>query len=419
MIKRLLLFLFACGFWDFSHAAAQVVSLDSLKSKAEKHYPLYAQFHVIEDQLQTTLNNFNRNFWPQVQILGQYTYQSDVTGLPIKIPNMTLPELDKNQYRVYADIQQSVYDGGLVKAGKSLALAGAEIEKEKLNIEFQKLHEKVTQLYFGVLMVQERIAQLELSKLDVGATLSKMESAYRLGTVLESSVLVLKAESIKLEQKIVEARYEGTAYRKMLSVLTGVLLDSTVRFDYPLTVKNLSNNRPELRLIDKQLSLLYTQESMLKAKVQPKVSLFLQTGFGKPALNMLSNETQGYYIGGLRFSVPLSAFYTLSNDRRMLGLQRQTLEYQRSTFLMQTDMQLAMEDEEINKFNQLIEKDDELITLRLSIKLAALTQLELGTLTAADYIREQNAEEAARLAKSLHQLQLLMHMYNIQIIKGH
>lgn len=417
MIKRLVLFSLSCSL-AINSQAAKMVTLDSLILKAEKHYPMTAQGDVLMAQLNATLENFTRNFWPQVQVLGQYTYQSDVTGLPIKIPNMTIPELDKNQYRVYADIQQTVYDGGVTKSGKSISMATTEVEKEKLNIELYKLREKVTQLYFGILMVNERKSQLELSKLDIKTALDKMETAYTNGIVLEATVSSLKAEWIKLEQKIIEADYEGSAYRKMLSVLTGELLDTNDILKYPETGVNDQNNRPELRLIDKQLALLYTQESMLNAKIQPKVSLFLQAGFGKPALNMLSNETQGYYIGGLRFSIPLSAFYTRSNDKQMLNLQRNTLEFQRNTFLMQADVQLVMEDEEIKKFKQLIEKDEELIALRTSIKTSAFIQLSNGTITSADYIREQNAEESARLAKVMHQLQLLLHIYNKQIIKG-
>jgi hypothetical protein len=64
---------------------------------------------------------------PQINIVGQATYQNEVTELPIKLPNISVDPLSKDQYKVYADISQTIYDGGNIKNQKKLP---------KLNLKF-------------------------------------------------------------------------------------------------------------------------------------------------------------------------------------------------------------------------------------------------------------------------------------------
>jgi hypothetical protein len=69
---------------------------------------------------------------PQINIVGQATYQNDVTQFPIKLPNISVDPLSKDQYKVYADISQTIYDGGNIKNQKKLAQAQSEIQSNKL-----------------------------------------------------------------------------------------------------------------------------------------------------------------------------------------------------------------------------------------------------------------------------------------------
>ena len=69
---------------------------------------------------------------------------------------------------------------------------------------------------------------------------------------------------------------------------------------------------------------------------------------------------------------------------------------------------------DLDKIQNLIDKDDELITLRKSIKNASLAQLENGVITTNDYLREVNAEEQAVLNKISHEIQYLLTQYNLK-----
>jgi hypothetical protein len=133
---------------------------------------------------------------------------------------------------------------------------------------------------------------------------------------------------------------------------------------------------------------------------------------------MLSNDVKGYYIGGLRFSWPLSGYYTLSNERAGIEIQEKGIDLQKETFLFNTNLILRQQNAEIKKLQELLASDDEIIELRSSIKTTALAQMENGVITQNDYLREVNAEDNARQNKILHEIQLLMAQYSLQTTSG-
>jgi hypothetical protein len=61
-----------------------------------------------------------------------------------------------------------------------------------------------------------------------------------------------------------------------------------------------------------------------------------------------------------------------------------------------------------------IAKDDDIIRLRENIKKAAQAKLDNGTLAVTDLIREINAENQAKQVKALHEMQLLMAVYQFK-----
>ena len=160
------------------------------------------------------------------------------------------------------------------------------------------------------------------------------------------------------------------------------------------------------------------QNKFLSAKNRPKLSFFFQGGFGLPTFNILSNEFKPYYIGGARLTIPLSGLYTLKRDRGLLELNRRTIDLQKDVFLFNTNFALSQQNEEITKLRALIRSDEEIIALRGSVKNAASAQLENGVITSNDYLREVNAEDAARQNKILHSIQLLMASYNQKATTG-
>jgi outer membrane protein TolC len=404
-----------------SKAQNRALSIEESYQLARQNYPLIRQRSLIEQAKNFSVENAWKGFLPQFTVQGQATYQSAVTEfrLPVAVPGAEFPTISRDQYKIYGELTQAVYDGGLVKTQVKLHKANALVEEQKLEVELYKVNERVNQVYFGVLVIDEQLKQNSLLKNDIQLGIRKIQAQQGQGTALKSSVNVLKAELMKVEQRNIELQANRKAYLDMLGVLVNMPLgDSTVLTrPQPLLLKT-EINRPELSMYNIQNQSLLVQEQLVDVKNRPRLSLFLQGGFGRPALNILNNNFDPYYIAGARLSWSLSGFYTAKNERGLIAGSRQSIELQREVFLYNTNILLKQLNADLQRYQMLLAADNELIVLRESIKVAAAAQLENGIINSSDYLREVNAEDQARQNKILHEIQLLIASYNLQTTLG-
>ena len=393
--------------------AQESVTLKETQQLAKEHYPLIKRNGLIEKTQTYTLENIAKGWLPQINVVGQATYQNEVTQLPFTLPNSSVEPLSKDQYKVYADIQQTVYDGGLISNQKKLAKIQSETEIQKNEVELDQLEERINQIYFGILQSQEQMQQTEITKNDLENGLKKANAQLQFGTILRSQVDVLKAQLIGLQQRQIEVQSLRKNLIETLSLFTKKDFNENTIFEKPEKLLLTSeNNRTELKLFSLQQQFLETQKSLVQSKNLPKLGAFFQGGYGKPGFNMLRNEFDVFYISGLRLQIPISGYYTKKNDLVLLNTQQQDLEIQKENFLFNQNFSTIRNSEELEKLQKLIQKDEELIVLRQSIKKASLAQLENGVINTSDYLREVNAEEQARIQKTTHEIQFLLTQYN-------
>ena len=395
--------------------AQETITLEQCYQWSRENYPLIKKQELIKKAEQYTTENALKGWLPQINIVGQATYQNEVTELPIKLPNISVDPLSKDQYKVYADISQTIYDGGNIKNQKKLALAQSEIQNQQLAVDLDKLKERINQIYFGILQTDKQLAQLQLTKSDINEGIKKAEAQLKNGVIFRSNLDVLKAELVKIEQKEIELQAIKQNFVQMLSYFIKKNIDENTQLETPekiLLTKN--NNRSELKLFDAQKQLLETQRKIINTKNTPKLGAFFQGGYGKPGFNMLKNEFDIFYIGGIRLNIPISGFYTQKNDLALLENQSQDIEIQRENFLFNQNFIEIQQRNDLEKIQNLIDKDNELIELRKNIKTASLAQLENGVITTNDYLREVTAEEQAILTKITHEIQYLLTQYNLK-----
>ena len=205
----------------------------------------------------------------------------------------------------------------------------------------------------------------------------------------------------------------------MLALFINRPVDENTTLEKPAApVIDANVSRPELLSYDYQKKAYDLQDNLLKVQLRPRFGFFAQGGYGRPGLDPLSNNFQWYYIGGLKLSWNLGGLYTLKNQRRLLDIDRQTLDVQKETFLFNTSLTQKQQNADIEKYIELVKKDDAIIALRESVKKAAGAQLENGVLSAHDYITEVNAEDQARQNLILHEMQLLQAQYSYQDTTG-
>ncbi len=394
------------------------LNIEQCYDLAKKNYPLVKQMELISKTADYTVQNASKGYLPQFSVNGQATYQSDVTGLPINVPNVE--KLSKDQYKLYADVSQVIYDGGVISQQKKIMQSNAEVEQEKIEVELYKLRERINQLFFGVLLIDGQLTQVELLRKDVNTGMEKVNAGIKNGVALKTNADVLKAELLKAEQKEIELKSARKGFLDVLGLFINQTLNENTTLDEPQISESFvaTINRTELKLFEVQNKYIDAQSKLITRKNLPRLGLFGQAGYGRPALNMLNNKFDTYYIGGVRFNWALSGFYTMKNERQLLDVNRKMIDVQKEVFLFNTNLALTQQNTELNKFRELMHVDNQLIELRTEIKNTSKVQLENGVISSNDYLREVNAEDQARQNLLVHEIQLLMAGYNYKTTSG-
>ncbi|GEO12210.1 TolC family protein [Segetibacter aerophilus] len=397
-----------------------LLSLQDAYRLAEQNYPAIRQKGLIKQTEDLALRNLATGYLPQLNITGQATYQSDVTRVDIPIPNIKVPSQSKDQYRLAADVSQLIYDGGLIKEQKNLQQLNSAVEEGRVEVELYALRMRVNQIYLSILYQDQLLKQNELFLNDIQAGINKVQQQVNNGTVLRSNLQVLQVQLLQTQQRAAEIRNTKRGMTDALALFINMPINETDQLQMPMSqyVIDTVIQRPEVRLYENQARLFEGQQKLIDARNQPKASAFVQGGYGRPGLNLLSNKLDPFYVTGVRLNWSLGGFYNAKRERSLLEISRQTIGIQKETFLLNTQSQLKQQQAEIARFAELVASDQSIIELRSKIKEAAKAQLENAVITANDYLREIIAEDAARQALATHQLQLLQAQINYQLTSG-
>ncbi|WP_455628076.1 TolC family protein [Parabacteroides chinchillae] len=389
---------------------------------AHDNYPQIRQYGLINRTRDYNLANAGKGWLPQVALNAKVTYQSDVTKLPFDadklsaiIPGIQIPTLGKDQYQAVAEVNQTIWDGGVIRATKQIAKAEAEANREQLESDLYALNQRVNQLYFGCLLQDELLLQNALLQKELQINIDRIEAMIANGVANQSDLESMQVELLNARQKEIELKASRTAYRQMLGTLVGKPITEDAILEIPsMPGSSLPQtiNRPELRALDARNQLLEMQDKQITAGIMPRVGAFLQGGYGRPGLNMLEDKFSSFYMAGVRLTWNLGKLYTLKNDRRKLDVNRQMIEVQKDVFLFNTNLQLIQQNTEIRKITDLMRADNDIIRLRTSIKKAAEAKLENGVISVTDLIREINAEDMARQTAAMHKVQQLQSIYD-------
>ena len=117
---------------------------------------------------------------------------------------------------------------------------------------------------------------------------------------------------------------------------------------------------------------------------------------------------------GARLSWNIGALYTRKNDKAKLDVQREGFNVQRETFLFNNNLEQIQQNENIERYRKLMADDEEIISLRTSIRKAAESKLAHGIIDVNDLVKEINNENAARVQQSMHEIQMLNEIYDLK-----
>jgi hypothetical protein len=422
-MKKLLLISAVTVISVFAEGQA-AISIDSCYARARQNYPLIKQKGLIDKTKDFNISNAAKGYLPQLNFNGQATYQSavtsiSITGLPPAFSGLKFPTPTKDQFNVHGEVDQTIYDGGVIKQQKDAQLASADMQEQNIEVQLYSLKDRINQIFFGALLIGEQIKLNDLVQKDIQTSIDNAQAGVNSGTALQSSLDELQAELLQQQQNALDLHASHKAYLDMLSLFINRALDENTVLESPHTMKiSDSIHRPELSFYDFQKKTDDVQENMLNANNRPKFSYFFQGGYALPGLNGFDVNPAWYYITGFRLTWSLGGFYTLKNQRQLLAIDRQSIDVQKDDFIFNTRITLRQQSADMIKLQQMISKDNDIIGKRTAVKTAAKAQVDNGVITVHEYISKLDAEDQAKQNLLLHQVQLLMDEYNYQNTSG-
>ena len=406
-------------------AASSGQSLEECRHLAREHYPEIRQYDLIAQTEQYNLSNAARAWIPQVTLSGQATYQSATPTYPeafntiLQANGIEMAGISRDQYKIAVDVSQHIWDGGKSKADKAIAEAEAEEQRSRVDVSLYDLQSRVDNLYFGILLLDERKAQTEALIEVLASNLARLQTYYKNGVAMQADVDAVEAELLTARQTLVQVESSRASYRRMLEIFIGLpLANKTLERPAMQQLQSRTSARPELALFEAQESKLEAQRKAINASLMPRFSAFAQGYYGYPGLDMFKSMVSDKWtpnaIVGVRMSWNIGAFYTKRNNLEKLNAAEKQIAIQRDVFLFNTQIQTTQDDGEIARLRQAITDDSRIVELRRRVRMAAESQLKNGVIDATDLLRKISDETAAALARSTHEIELLQATYRLK-----
>ena len=404
----------------------QAQTLQECQKAAEHNYPLIRQYDLIAKTTQLTVENIGKGWLPQVSASAQATLQSDVASWPEQMQSvyqqmgLDMKGLRKDQYRIGIDINQTVYDGGMIRSQKEIAQRQGAVEVAQTEVTMYQVRSRVNEMYFALLLLDEQIRlNTDLQEL-LSSSEKKLESMFKHGTAAQSDYLSVKAERLNVVQQATSLQSQRRTVAMMLSTFCGIDVQQVQKpVPYAATSSQQSVQRPELKVIEAQMRLADAQEKSLDAALLPKIGVFAQGFYGYPGYNMFDDMMHHRWslngMVGARLTWNIGALYTRKNDKAKIQLQRDMAATSREVFLFNNSLEQMQQRENTQRYRQLMANDEEIIALRSSVRKAAESKLAHGIIDVNDLLKEINAENNAQIQRSIHEIEMLKEMYNMKI----
>lgn len=398
----------------------QAQTLVECQRAAEQNYPLIQRYGLIEKTTELTVANTQKGWLPQLSVMAQATYQSDVTSWPDEMKTMMagmgveMKGLKKDQYRVGIDVSQTIYDGGAISSSKTIAREQGLMQVAQTQVDIYNVRKRVNEMYFSLLMLDEQIRMNKDLQTLLEGNERKLESMVKSGTAAGSDWQSVKAERLNAMQQMTSLESQRRMLYAVLSRFCGMEVRAVQKPN--ATMGSGTVNRPEMQLFDSQLRLADAQEKALDAAVKPRLGVFVQGFYGYPGYNMFEDMMKHEWslngMIGARLTWNIGALYTRKNDKAKIQFQRNMIENSRDVFLFNNSMEQLLQNENIARYRKLISADDEIISLRSAVRKAAESKLSHGIIDVNDLVREINSENAARIQKSVHEIEMLKEVFD-------
>ncbi|ARV05781.1 transporter [Polaribacter sp. SA4-10] len=415
-MKKIVLFTFLL--MSIGSFSQEKLTLEECYNLVKTNYPLAKQNDLLAKQNAIDLEVIATERLPQLDFSAQATYQSDVIEVPI--PNATITPLNKDQYRATLSANQFIFGDGLIDASLSAKKASLKTKQKQVDVHLYQLKKQINQLYFSVLLLQENSALLNAKNEQLKAKLNEVKSGVKNGIILPSSLFVLEAELLKIKQQFTVLELNKSSLLQTLSSIIGKNIDTNLTLTNPEITTDLQASiiRPELDLFQLKKEEITVSERLISKKTAPKLFGFANAGYGNPGLNMLDNSFQPFYVVGVKLNWNPFDWNANKKQRESLLINKDIIDNEAAIFNLNTNIELQQQQIEINKIEQFITSDIEIIELRKKVLKSTESQLKNGVISTSEYITELTNLYEDENTLSTHKIKLLLARANYKTIKG-
>ena len=401
------------------YAAHAQTTLDECIGWAYDNYPQIKEMSLIEMTKGIDLKNAAYAWLPHLNISGKATWQSEVVEIPMDIPGMDI-NIPHDQYGLTAEFTQQIWDGGTSRSQKELAEAGAEVKKTQLETNLWSIRSRVQNVFLCIILIDKQLELNRLLRESLERSSEEVKSRMEAGVAWPSDLDQVSVNILSCLQQRASLDADRKSYVKILGLLTG--RDMTdVELAVPQDAVNYVDDgardfetRPEMAFYAAQLKQNEFQRRQLNTLISPKLNLSLQGGYGRPGMNMLSGDFSGYFVAGLKLQWNIGALYTRGLDKRKVNADAQKIDLTRKSFILNSSVEAEQKNNAILKARDVLEKDSEIIGLRQRIRASGENQYREGTIKMNDYLSMLDEEYKAKANESMHEVQLMMAVYDMK-----
>jgi outer membrane protein TolC len=400
-------------------SAQDTLRLPALQDAAVQQDPRARQLLLQEAATELRLRNIAAERLPSLTFLGEASHQSEVPGIPIELPGMEIPQPPKSRYEAAVNVEQLLYDGGVLSRRRAAEEAHLRAERARIAAALHPLRSEVNQAFFRALLLQARTEETALLIADLEARLDMLRTQVREGSALPGDTAVVRAEMLRAAQNHSEAAADRRAALAVLAQLTDVQItegDVLQLPDLAEAVRRIqavvapydtaARMHPRYSVFDAEREQLEQQSSLVQARAQPQISAFGQLAYGRPGPKQFTDEFHEYWLAGVRLRWQPWNWGTTAREREVLRIQQDVVHAEEASFTEQLRREVQDDVQTIERLQSAVALDEQIIALREQVERQARAQLAERVMTPADYVDVRTDLQEARLALQRHRVEL-------------
>ena len=258
-----------------SNACAQSISLQDCRRMALEH----------NEQMQTADNAVRQaeldrqiaftGYLPKLdgQLMGVYMKDTEMMGMNLQM---------HGAYMAGLTLTQPLYVGGKITTGNRLAVVAQAISEEQRRQIRMQLTADVDRAYYTLIAVDAKVRMLEAYAQQMQGLYDQVSLSVRAQMATENDLLRIATKQNEISYQLQKARNGLQLCQLSLvniiggNVTTDIsLADTTLNITPPAMLSEDIANRPELRLLEKQVEARDLQVRMARADYLPTVALSL------------------------------------------------------------------------------------------------------------------------------------------------